>query len=309
MATESGSPAALLFAGLFGFRNAPPAWQVDAIGRVRRAGIYVGDQERATGFGESALRTARGDWMGALDAARRTEQSMLPMSMRLSAARVAGLGAWLEAIDPVIADSALRRARALPMKDASAIDRAEVRWLDGVVGVALGDSLRVQDAIKELTADTSLLGRHSARSLAGLWLHRSKPDAAADSLRAVTDDVMRNGAYLLSAESLSRLVIARGLRKRGENGAVERYVMWTDGALNSAHLIGTQSAVGPFADFERAAAFDALGNRDAAIKYYRTVVDSYDQPPPAHRAMVDEAKQRLAVLQRTDAPKAKAVPR
>ena len=50
-------------------------------------------------------------------------------------------------------------------------------------------------------------------SLAGLWLERSRPDAAGDSLRALTDEVMRTGQYLVAAEALDRLVVARLLRK------------------------------------------------------------------------------------------------
>jgi hypothetical protein len=31
-------------------------------------------------------------------------------------------------------------------------------------------------------------------------------------------------------------------------------------------------------------------------------VDAYDSPPPAHRALVEDAKRRLARLEKTDAP-------
>ena len=301
-------PVVLLFSGLTGFKPAPIPYQVDMIARVRRAGIYAGDVERSTGFSESALLSARGDWMGALAAARRTEPSALPMGMRLAGARIAGLGAWLEAVDPHVADSIVRRARALPNASARALDRAELLWLDGVVGVALGDEQRVREAIRELSVDTSRLSRHTAGSLSGLWLNRTNPDAAADSLRVVTDDVMRNGSYVLAAEAVGRLVIARALRKRGEHAAVERYLMWPDGALNTPTLFGALMAAAPLTEFERGSAFDALGNRDAAIRHYRNFVDNYDQPPPAHRAKVDEAKQRLAALEKSDAPKARSIP-
>jgi hypothetical protein len=278
------------------------------LGQVRRAGIYGGDQERATGFGEGLLRAGRGDWSGAVDAASRMEQSNLPMQMRLSAARLAVLGAWLEAVDASKADSAVRRARAMSMEGAARADRAELSWLDGVVGVLLGDSARVRSALREISLDTSRIARHTTRNLAGLWLYRTNPEAAADSLRAVTDDVMTNGAFLLNAEALARLVIARSLRKKGENGAVERYLMWTDGALNTARTMGTGIPMGAITEFERAAALDAVGNREAAIKHYHRVVDNYDQPPAAHRAMIDEAKQRLATLEKADAPKTRTVP-
>jgi len=38
-----------------------------------------------------------------------------------------------------------------------------------------------------------------------------------------------------------------------------------------------------------------------------TLGDAYDQPPPAHRGLVEDAKKRLATLEKTDAPPRRAV--
>ncbi len=302
-------PGMLMLSGFTGFQLAPIPYQLEMVGRVRRAGIFAGSMEKSTGLGESALLAARGSWTAALAAARRAEDASLPLTMRLTAARIAALGAWLEAVEPGEADLAVRRARDVLTADASRSDRAEMLWLDGTMGIVQGDEARVRNAIRELSADTALVNRHTARSLAGLWLHRSNPDAAADTLRAVTDDVMQRGGFVMAAESLNRLVIARLLRKRGEHAKAERYLMWLDGAFNTPSTITVAMAVGFVTRYERASAFDALGDRAAAATQYRILLERYDQPPPAHRAMVDDARRRLAVMAKTDAAKTTALPR
>ena len=295
------------YAGLGGFFHSPVATQVDAAARVRRAGILTGELAAGAAFGESALLAARGNWTGALDAARLAESPDVSTTYQLSAVRLAALGAWLEAIDAKVADSVVRAAVARNIRGLSSIDRAELTWADGVVAVVLGDEPRLRAAIKSLAPDSNPLFRHTAGALNGLWLNRTNPAAAADSLRAVTDDVMRRGAYVLSAEAISRLLISRALRKRGENALVDRYAMWTDGGLNIPRSMAPAFAVGPFTNLERAAAFEALGKKNDAIKFYHYALDDYDQPPPAHKALIDDAKQRLVALEKLDAPKTKSV--
>ncbi|MES2523243.1 MAG: serine/threonine-protein kinase [Gemmatimonadota bacterium] len=302
-------PGALTLAGVSGFPSAPIPYQLEIVGRVRRAGIHAGAMEKATGLGEGALLAARGNWAAAMEAAQRTDDSALPVTVRMAAARIAALGAWLQAVDVSAADRVVRDARASMLAIADRRDRAELLWLDGTMGIVLGDEQRVRAAVSALAEDTLLLNRHTGRSLTGLWLHRSDPDAAGDSLRAVTDDVMRTGQYVVAAEALNRLVIARLLRKRDQPSKVERYLMWPDGGMNSPAAFSVSMAVGPVTAYERASAAEAAGDRAAAIRHYRTFVERYDQPPPAHRAMVDDGKQRLAALLRTDASKATAIPK
>ena len=38
-------------------------------------------------------------------------------------------------------------------------------------------------------------------------------------------------------------------------------------------------------------------------------LEAYDQPPAAHRGLVDDARKRLATLERTDAPASAVAPR
>ncbi|WP_411279402.1 serine/threonine-protein kinase [Gemmatimonas sp.] len=305
----ASEPAWLLITGYSTFKPVAPERQLEMLSRAREAGFLSGDIEKATNVAESDFRIARGDWAGALTAARRMEASTLPAALRLSAARVATLGAWLEAIEPAVADTVVRRAMAGGLAGTDTRSRVELRFLDGLVGTIFGDEPRVRSAIRLLFADSALLSQHTGRTLSGLWLARIAPDVAADSLRAVTEDVMQRGAYIMAAEAVGRFVITRALRKRGDAAAVERYLMWTDGGMNTPAEWTTLRTVLPIVQFERGSAFDAAGNREAAIIQYRRFVELYDQPPPAHRAMVEEAKERLAVLEKSDAPRTQAVPK
>jgi hypothetical protein len=59
--------------------------------------------------------------------------------------------------------------------------------------------------------------------------------------------------------------------------------------------------------YERGVAFDEAGDRQAAALQLQKFLTAYDQPPASHRALVEDARKRLAVLEKTDAPARKAV--
>lgn len=300
----------LLFGGVYGLRATAIPQQQAYIDHVRKAGVFAGDISRAVSFGESMVLSAQGAWARAVETARAVEGlTSLPLAARLVTARTAVFGAWLEAVNPSVADSAVRRALTFSASQSTAVERAELLWMDGMVGVVMHDEARTRAAIRMLNADSNAVSRNVARTLAGMWLNTTNPAAAADSLRAATDAMMMRGGIVMSAEGLSRLVIARALRKSNQNAKVERYLMWVDGAINSTIGVHTAFGIGPFAEYERAAAFDALGNRVQALRHYHRFADNYVQPPSAHRDMVNDAKQRIAVLEKTDAVKAKAIPK
>ena len=113
---------------------------------------------------------------------------------------------------------------------------------------------------------------------------------------------MRDGNALGTVLAIDRLVVGRALRQRGAPAEAERYLMWSDAAVNTARNITVQFAVGSLVNYERGVAFDEAGNREAAAFRLRRFTEAYDQPSPAHRPLVDDAKRRLAQLERTDAP-------
>jgi hypothetical protein len=219
------------------------------------------------------------------------------------------MGAWLGAVDVQTAESVLHRVQALPRDKATRADLVELNWLDGLQGVNLGDEARVRRAQRQMTSDTALAVRYAARSLTGLWLDHTKSSGAADTLKAVSDAAMQDGGSLLSVEAIDRLVVARALRQRGAPADAERYLMWPDAGINTARSATVQNTVGPLVRYERGIALEEAGRRADALYQFRKFVAAYDQPQPAQRELVDDAKQRIAKLEVTDAaPKSKVAP-
>ena len=284
-------------------------YRLRALASVRAAGIYSGDLATSSTLGEGMLRISRGDWAGGLRALRRTEESRLSLADRMTGARFAGLGAWLGAVEVGTADSALRRAVAITSSDTVQTDRLELQWLDGLLGVLQGDEPRVRRAHRALLTDTTQRARSVARSLGGLWLARTDAEAGADSLKAVEDELMRVGGWTGSVIAIDRLAVARALRKRGKPEEVERYLMWPDAAPNATRNLVLKIALTPLVRYERGVAFDEAGDRRAAEFQLRKFLEAYDQPPAAHRGLVDDARKRLATLERTDAPASAVAPR
>ena len=294
--------------GTAGMDSPTARWRLEALEQIRAAGLYSGDLELESTFGEGLVRSQRGDWAGALRALRRTEGSSLHFSERMASARVATFGAWVGAVELETADGSLRRVRAMPSDDVLPVDLVELRWLDGMLGVLAGDEPRARRAQRELLADTSNVARRAARSIAGHWLARTDAEAGADTLLAASDGAMREGLpLLLTVEGIDRLVVARALRRRGSPAEVERYLMWVDGWMPVARNTSAKLTLQPLVQYERALAAEDAGDRAAAAYRLRRFVANYDQPPPAHRALVEDAKRRLAQLVATDAPAPRTV--
>jgi TolB-like protein len=307
LAEAQRNPRGMHLTGMLGIETGVARGRLAAVEAARAAGLYTGDVELASFFGEGLLRCSRRDWVGGLRALRRAEESSLPFAQRTASAPVSVFGAWLGAVDVATADSAVRRAEAMRADDANNEDRIELRWLDGMVGLLLDDDARIERARKALLADTSVTARLTARSLAGLRLARANAEAGADSLRAVSEHAMRSGGFLMSAEAVDRFVVARALRRRGTPAEAERYLMWTDASTNVPRSLAVKISIAPLVQYERALALEEAGDREAAAFRLRRFLIAYDQPPAAHRALVEDAKRRLVQLDRTDAPARKAV--
>jgi tetratricopeptide (TPR) repeat protein/TolB-like protein len=291
-----------VFAGLFGLPTQSPSYRLGVLDRVRRAGVYTGEADLASGFGEGGLHIMRGEWQAGLQALARLERSSQSMSIRQTRARMAALGSWLDAVDPAVADTLVRRARTLSGTP-SPLDRAELHWLDGLVGITSGDARRVEAARVALRSDSLPFASYFDRSLGGLWLHRENASAGADSLKALSDETMQSGGFSVVAAAIDRLVVARALRQRGAPAEAERYLMWPDAAVNTGRSMSVVFIM-PLVAFERGVAFEEAGQRSEAIRHLRTFLKLYDRPPPAHAGMVEEAKSRLARLENADVPSA-----
>ena len=82
--------------------------------------------------------------------------------------------------------------------------------------------------------------------------------------------------------------------------------MWTDASTNIPSNISAKLPLSPLVHYERAVALEEAGDRDgAAYRLHRFLV-AYDQPPAAHRGLVEDARKRLAALEKRDAPATRA---
>ena len=200
-------------------------------------------------------------------------------------------------VDLAAADSTWRRARALAGATSSAPDRAELLWLDGLLGVLQGDADRTRAAATALRADTLRVFRLTARSLEAQRMERAGIEGAADSAIAVSEDAMRTGGFMMSVEAVNRLIAARALVRRGTPARAERYLMWTDAATNTPRSFTVNFALAPLVSYERGVALDEAGDRPGATYQLRRFVRDYTNPPEAHRSLVEDAKKRLSRIE------------
>lgn len=283
------------WAGQFGFQL--PRTEREALYRhFRSTGILQGDLSQRAVLGEGIVLVSNGYWMDGIRLLQRAETADLSIGMRMSSARVAALGAWMGAVEPAVADSVLARIRAMPKADSLLTDRIELRWTDGLIGLTRGDAARVQRVLRELTADTGRVARATTRTLSALWLERSSPDAAADSLRAVSDDVMENGGLLMPAAAVGRFVVGRALRRRGTPALADKYLMWSEGYTTTPRNATTHYALYSLVAYERGVAQDEAGDKTGAVWHLQQFVDRYTNPPDAHRPLIEDAKKRLKRL-------------
>lgn len=276
----------------------PISFRLAVLEHWRSRGILTGNKERASALGEGTLRVASGDWSGGLRALRRAEGvEDAPTVIRRTSARIAVIGAWLGTVDAAVADSAWQRARVIAGPDTTLADRLESQWLDGLLGIVQDDAGRVRRATEALRADTTRTSRLVARSLEAQRMERAGVEGAADSAMAVSDQVMREGGFLLSVEAVNRLIAARALVRRGTPARAERYLMWADAGSNTPRSATVHNAVNPLVAYERGVALDEAGNRDAAAFQLHRFLLNYTQPPEMHRALVDDAKKRLSRIE------------
>ncbi len=279
-----------VLSGLLTFIDGRIPERLALVEEAQRDGRYQGEVLTSSRFGEGVLRIARGDWTGGLAALRQYEASSGSVSDRLSTARLATVGAWLGMVDPAMAAEALDRARAMPDVDKQATDRIELQWLEGLLAVVTADASGVDRARGALRKESSPVAAHAAASLRAEWLVKEGAEGAADSVRAISDAMMREGKYLLAAEIVNRFVIARALRNRGQPAEVERYLMWIDAQFNTPRTWGLRFALGPLVQFERGMALEEAGNHADAVLQLSRFLATVDPSTTGQQAIIAEAR-------------------
>jgi hypothetical protein len=241
---------------------------------------------------EGHLLAARGDAAAAVHTLAPLIDSRAPAPVRLSAARLAAQGAWLGTVPLAVADSVLARTSAA-IGPLTGTDAIELAWVDAVVAIAAEDSLRFARA-RGAIHDSTAFARSVRRVLGGLW--RERRHGAVDSLLAAEDDAMLRSTTFTSALPLSRSAIGRALVRSGEPERAERYLQWTDAIPGATRAASVFASTLPYVSYERGLAREAAGDRQGAMLHYQRFVEMMDQPVPAMRQQVEDAKARLARL-------------
>jgi hypothetical protein len=173
--------------------------------------------------------------------------------------------------------------------------------MDGVLAEAEGDRARIARARVAVREAGGRLTEQLDAALVALDLGLAGDPRGA----ARVADSLSLGRGRLSATRLVnsypgfdvvlRLAAARFTLAVGDTAAALRNLAMFDAwTLNAMSL--PLGAFTTFADYERARIAQAQGRTDDAREYYARVVEVYTHPPPAHQAMVRDAREQLARL-------------
>ena len=283
-------PAFAWFPGGFYSPDGSRPRSAELIARIRQLGIAAG-YEAALTHAEGVLEVSRGNPSEGVRLLQGLIGSNAPEVVRLTAARSAAQAAWLGTLSVEEADVAIERSRAAltGLRDVNAL---ELEWADGVVAIAAQDSARLWRAIAR--TDTTPLARSVGRELRALW--RERRTGQIDSLIAAADDAMLTSTTFSSSLPLSRAAIGRGLVRAGDPARAEHYQQWTDAVVNGARPLSVQTAMGPFASYDRGLAREAAGDRFGAILHLQRFVEGVDKPTAAVQQQVEDAMARLKRL-------------
>lgn len=270
-------------------RHGFPAEQVIATRRI----LARGPPSASVPLHRAALAGAfgrRGAWdsvFGLLD-----EPGQAPiLGGPLGAYRLAVVAALVGAVDASVARArqpgAARGARS---DDA----RAELHWLDGVLGFVDGDRARLEsasDSLASMSGDVATLLRQSLGALdRGL---RGQRDVAARQLvgmeTARAERLYAEDHRFPALRAVQRIIAARWLAEAGGHAESERVLGWVEGeyAVDLAPEI-LNFVIGPVT-WERARIAEAAGDAEAAARLYREFLRTYDLAPRPHGEMVAHA--------------------
>ena len=274
-----------------------PLEQESSIAVARRAGLLAG-RDAPLLLAEGALDVSRGNVARGVErlSALETAAGEIPPEVRLTAVRSAAHAAWFGTLPVAEADAALARARK-NLVGLSGTNAMELSWADGIIAIAAGDSLRLARAVARI-ADTTAVRTSVARGLRALW--RERRTGAIDSLLAADDDAMVRSTTFSSAIALTRAAIGRGLVRGNDPARAEQYLQWTDAVVNGLRSTLVLSTGLSYNSYDRGLAREAAGDRTGAILHLQRFVEMMDQPPPALRQQVDDAKLRLRRLAAQD---------
>jgi TolB-like protein len=274
--------------------------QVELSRRVLRAGPrpdLAATHERLL----AEALAGRGAWDSALVVAEKYARRPIGADP-LAAYRLAVVGAWAGAVAP---DSAARQ-RALPAfavarPGGTAMERAELGWLDGLLAMTRGDRDALAAArgpIRDANATTGdLLARALAAFEMALEGNRGRAARVLAELNWERPDLLTPGytthPYVIAVH---RLAAAQWLLAEGDTLGASRLLMWFDAAWALDGYRPARRVLGGLAAWELARIAEMREDPDLARRRYAEFLRHYDMPVPTHGHLVDDARAALMKL-------------
>lgn len=279
--------------------------QIDFARRLLRRGTASPGMAAGQHLSIALAQAGRGAWDSALVALDEYAGMAVDPAAPLYRYRMSAVGAWLGAL-PVDAAAARRAAVTRIATQLEPAARAEMIWLDGLLAVAGSDTRALAEARRALPNVDSVTAPFLERSLHAFALALAGDvSAAADTLVALERERVELGWSRDRGDlhpfltAVNRLAAGRWLQRRDDPGAAARLLTWFEGVpfplRATRHADAVMKGLGYF---ERARAAEALGQRSAALIYYKRFLEHYDAPGPAHRHLLDEARNAVAQLSR-----------
>ena len=242
--------------------------------------------------GEALAWASRGAWDSAMGAADQWARTRGGANGELGAYRLAVAGVLLGALQG--RDARDRRPR--PGGDWSAVHRADLAWLDGVLAYLEQEPEGLASARRRLRGDSAVAAPFLERSLAALSLEAGGDRVgAARALAAVEEEIADRGLIFAvgrrhpTAAVTNRLLAARWFRSSGEDAEAARLLNWHNDAT-LVELDAWNRSLGWISLLDRAeirlSAGDSLGAQADFTRFLR----QYDLPVPALEPLIERAR-------------------
>lgn len=281
-------------AWLAAFTNASPQNLQLVLSRVAVAGLPPRTQVTAQ-LANVHAHAARGAWDSALVAA-----GALPPEIRATEGyRLAAIGAWAGGM-PVTEVARYRAAVAPALPRLPSALRAEMAWLDGLVGLTQKDSAQVEAARRGLRATGDSAAGLLDRALGAMRTItlQGQLRPAADTLACLEWDrtwlpAGQDGWRMPATFPVQRLVGARALAASGDTAAAIRLLNWVDGAP-TGNLAYAVALLRPYALLERARLHEGKGDRRRAKYDYEALLRRLDRPTASLQPVRADAERGYA---------------
>jgi serine/threonine-protein kinase len=284
-----------------------PAVQLDLNRRALRVNRIAPETARAYRAANAWAWAARGAWDSALAtmgelAAEVTELEGIRPALVTQDYSLTVLGALLGAVHPSHAMERRPRLVAyigrMPQDDAGQFSRANLAWLDGLVGFAQGDHGAIRRARDELADNPWPGAKRVDRSLAALdRALAGNRERAGRELAELEDECNRdeNCPSTLPNIAVHRFLAGRWLAEAGDVVRAARLLRWQDAPWYDWSWVYRDALGGP-AFLVRARLEERRGDTRRARQYYEQFLRRYDHPMDSQVHLVAEARSALSRL-------------